>query len=102
MIEVPDLSIGDDDYAVTVATTLDGVVVRIALRWLARIGRWAAYLTDAAGAPASAQLLVQPGGEVLFDRRSASAPPGRLVWVGPDDYGRLDLGARLRLWYVPA
>lgn len=101
-ISLIDTTIGTDDYAVTGSATLEGVRVSWALRWLGRLGRWHMALTDSTGAPIMPWQVVQPAAVVLADRRRSDVPPGTLVWIGPDAYGRLDLGRTLRLAYVSA
>lgn len=79
------------------------VSVRLALRWHARIARWALQMTTPDRSVAlSLEQLVAPGGDLLFDRRDTRAPEGRLTWTGPDGYRKTDLGRTLRLVFVPS
>lgn len=79
------------------------VSVRLAFRWLARLGRWAVLLTTPDQSVAlSMQQLVVPGGDLVIDKRDDRAPEGRLTWApGPDPYRRTDLGQLVRLAFVP-
>lgn len=92
----------DGEPAFAVTAELDGVKARFSMRWLSRIGRWACTLTAQDGTALAPQLIVQPSGRILADRRDPRVPPGLLQWLGPDDYRQEDLGGRLILQYVPA
>ena len=87
-------------FAVVVSAQLGGVTVAFALRWLPRLGRWSCQMRTTSGEVLSIDAIVQPAGRVLFDARDPRVPPGSLVWTGPDDYTRTDLGETLRLIYV--
>jgi len=80
--------------------TLEEVVVNLRFRWLARIERWLVEMFAADGGRLSLPQVVQPSAELLFDRRPANAPPGRLLWTGPDDYTQASLGVTLTLLYI--
>ena len=92
-----------EDFAFTVSPELEGVVVRLAFRWLPRFGVWVCVTTtpDAAENLGMEQV-VKPGGRILLDVRDPRIPPGRLVWTGPDPYVRRDLGTTLQLVYFTA
>lgn len=79
--------------------TLAGVRVRVEMQWMERVGRWSALLRTATDAIASQPQLVVGGGRLRFDARRADLPSGRLEWAGADDYGREELGTRIRLLF---
>jgi hypothetical protein len=86
----------------SVGAVLDGLEVRFSLRWLPFVGLWTCTLKSPAGVDLSMPLMVQPGGLIRADVRDPRVPPGSLLWLGPDGYGRDDLGETLRLVYVSA
>ncbi len=90
------------DPLVSAGAELDGIETRFSLRWLPFVGRWTCTLKAPDGDDLSMPLMVQPGGLIRADVRDPRVPPGSLLWLGPDDYGRDDLGGTLRLIYVPA
>ena len=102
MIEVVDVSPGGRD-ALEVETTLDGVTIRITLRWLPRITAWVYQVLDADGVALGMQRAVRPGAWIRLDRRDPRVPPGWLTWSRcPEPYERADLGVALQLEYLPA
>jgi hypothetical protein len=88
-----------DRYAFVRTFDIGGASVRMLFRWLPNPARWMIQLQDVNGAPASLPQFVQPGGEVVFDKRRADLPSGVLRWQGDDGYGRLDLGTRVILLF---
>lgn len=80
-------------YAFSAQITVDDRPLGLHLRWHPRIRAWGCR------AEPGIDQIVRPGGQVLVDPRDY---PGRLVWVGPEDYGREDLGDTLRLIWVPS
>jgi hypothetical protein len=103
MIDIVDVRPGEAD-ALEIETTLGGVAVRLALRWLPRIGCWVMQVLDADGSPLGQQLAVRPGGWYPLDVRDPRCPPGDLIWSqAPDPYVRSDLGTAIVLeWYPRA
>jgi hypothetical protein len=87
--------LGDTDVGIEL------VAVRLRLRWLERLGRWQMSVQTPNGRNLTPWLLVQPGGTVPWSNTDLEVPQGRLLWQGPDDYGRDDLGTRLLLWFLP-
>lgn len=89
-----------EDRAFARTFTLDGIAIVVQLRWLPRVGLWLLLLRSPAGDVLSLAQMVRPGSTVVMDTRDPRLPSGRLVWSGPDDYVRSDLGATLRLLYI--
>lgn len=87
------------DPAPVITTELDGVTVRLALRWFPRIESWVLSVRDPSDVPLSMPMRVAPGAPLPLDRRDPRVPPGTLRWEGPEPYRREDLGVRLRLIY---
>jgi hypothetical protein len=96
---VIDISPGGDK-AFSLATTIDGVSIRLAFRWLPRLSRWWLDVQRPDGSPLALHGLVQPGGRVLLDPRAGIR--GALRFVGPEDYTESDIGDTLRLVYDDA
>lgn len=88
-----------DARAFRVSVSLSGTTVILRFRWLPRSSRWALVMETPAGEALTPQLVIQGGAEVPFDTTHDDAPPGRLVWSGPETYRREDLGGSLRLIY---
>jgi hypothetical protein len=84
------------------AATLDGVDVGILVVWLPRAAGWYATLLDAAGDAISLPARITPGAPLAWPTAGAGFPPGRFIALGPDDYGRDDLGAQVGISYVTA
>ena len=94
------LTASPDRYQI--AVTLDGVDVGIRLAWLPRSAGWYATLLDAAGDAISLDARVTPGAPLAWPTAGDGFPPGRFIALGPDDYGRDDLGAQVGISYVTA
>lgn len=86
-----------DRYAFVVRARLGGVLVGFDLRWHSRIERWIVSLVSPGGDVLSMPHVVQSGGRILADTRDSRVPSGTLIWAGPSDYGRTDIGQTLRL-----
>lgn len=89
-------------YAQRISVELQGLSIALRFRWLPRISRWALRVEDPDGLQLSPESIVQPQGLVALDRSAPTCPPGDLLWVGPDDYVRTDMGEALRLLYREA
>jgi hypothetical protein len=87
-------------FAFICTAEIDGVTVRLDLRWWDRMALWALVMLDPDGVPLAIQQVVRPGGLVLKDPRSEATPAAEMVWNGPDPYARDELGAALRLLYA--
>lgn len=93
------------DYAFAVTPEVeDGGethTIRLAFRWLRRLGRWVVLpTTPSTHEPLGIQQVVGPQSRLLLDTRQPDIPPGRFVFVGPDAYTRTDLGETMRLIYL--
>lgn len=97
-----------ESYAFAVSPELEDpegtrTKVRIAFRWLPRVGRWACVVTDpSTKVPIGIEQHVTDGGILLLDVRLPGVPPGTFVFRGEDPYGRDDLGETIRLYYLTA
>lgn len=99
MIETINVAPGQA-FARRITTTVQDVTVRIAVRWLDRLGRWQVQISTADGVALTGWWLVEGGGEIPIDTRQTGAPPGSWLWLGGTEYSRLDLGEALQLVYV--
>lgn len=77
--------------------------IRLAFRWLPRIGRWTCLPTTAdTFETLGLEQHVGDATRLLLDSRLATVPPGRLVFIGEDPYIRRSLGDTIRLYYLTA
>lgn len=95
-------TVADSDLAFATSADLEGVTLRLAFRWLDRIGVWVCIATTPEGVLLGMEQIVRPGGRILLDVRDPRIPPGRLEWRGPDPYRRADLGITVQLVYLTA
>lgn len=93
---------GGDRFFFERRFTLDGVPIILILRWLQRLERWSMQATDPQNNPLGIEQVACPGGTYAWDRLGDTTPGGLLLWLGPDPYGRFDLGNNLRLTYIEA
>lgn len=81
---------------------LDGRTYRVTLRWSERRIGWYLDVATEAGRRLVSGRRLCPGESPLAGLVDMDAPPGLLLVLGPDGYGRDDLGGSLRLTYVSA
>jgi len=84
-------------------TELDGEEWLLTFRWNSRIDRWFLSITALDGTPVLTG--VQVGLDVPLNRRAVGGPPGPIFatsFSGDDPPGLLDLGDRVRLFYLEA
>lgn len=86
-----------DARAPRFTVSLGDVAVVLRFRWLPRTSTWSLLVETPDGEPLCPQLTVQAGAVVPLDTTHPGCPAGRLVWLGPETYARIDLGRSLRL-----
>lgn len=102
MIEINTLTDGLTAY--DQRTELDGVEYLFTFRWNARRERWTFSIDGLDGTPILTGQTISLW--VPLNRRAVGGPPGVLMAIPEDDStdppGLLELGARVRLYYLTA
>lgn len=89
----------------TVQAQLDGSSYALELEWLDAVGSWFVSLLGPKGEVVLSGLKVVTGWPLTARHRTRGVPPGQLVFLadGADvPPGRLELGERVKLYYVDA
>lgn len=84
-----------------VTVTLGDAVLRARFTYRDRSRSWYLDLHDADDVPLAVGRRLSPGWGPLHGLSVPGAPDGVFVVDGPDDYNKADLGADLRLVFVP-
>ncbi len=98
-IEIPTLTDGTTAYDQRVE--LDGEEWLLTFRWNPRIDRWFFSITGLDGVPRLTGAAVSLN--IPLNRRAVSGPPGTFIALsesGDDPPGLLDLGGRVKVYYV--
>lgn len=99
MVSIP---LRSDLYAYTFTVALDGVEVRLSLRWSEGCGAWYADLDTADGIRLVSGSRLTPGAPLFCTTEAPSLPSGAFVVTGDDPYQRDSLGVGVALWWVSA
>lgn len=101
MIQIDTLTDGTTSYDQRIE--LDGEEWLFSFDWNSRIDRWFFSIDDLSGVPVLTGAAVSL--DIPLNRRAVGGPPGILVASsvsGDDPPGLLELGARVRLYYLEA
>ena len=80
----------------------DGSTVGFRVYWLARAAGWYMDMLTTEGTPVSTGRRITPGAVMAFPGAGVGVPPGQFVAMGPDRYGREDLGRTVTVGYLTA
>jgi hypothetical protein len=89
----------------TVQVQLDGSSYTLELEWLEGAQAWFVSLLNPTAEPVLSGLKVVVDWPFTWRYRTRGVPPGQLVFLADGDSvppGRLDLGSRVKLYYVDA
>lgn len=101
ILEIPTLTDGTTAYDQRVE--LDGEEWLVSFRWNSRVDRWFFSIDGLDGVPRLTGAAVSL--DIPLNRRAVSGPPGQFFAIsesGDDPPGLLDLGGRVKLFYVEA
>jgi len=89
----------------TVQAQLDGSSYALELEWLDAVGSWFVSLSGPKGEPVLSGLKLVTDWPLTARHRTRGVPPGQLIFLGDGTAtppGRLELGERVKLYYVDA
>lgn len=104
-MSVREIVLDSADPHFTVQVQLDGSSYTLELEWLDAVGAWFVSLLNPAAEPVLSGLKVVVDWPITWRHRTRGVPPGQLIFQADADSappGRLELGARVKLYYVDA